>query len=93
MSDGATRIELLAKHLGVEWPHLARARQATAARLKELAEVLAGYDSLDLSVVVFGSLARRELTIDSDPDWTLLVDGAADPLHLDTSREIRVATR
>jgi hypothetical protein len=42
----------------------------------------------DTSIVVFGSLARLETTRDSDVDWTLLVDGAADSQHLDTALEI-----
>ena len=33
----------------------------------------------DTSIVVFGSLARSELTSGSDLDWVLLVDGFADP--------------
>jgi hypothetical protein len=42
----------------------------------------------DTSVVLYGSLARREFTADSDADWSLLVDGIADPQHLDSSLEI-----
>jgi hypothetical protein len=33
------------------------------------------------SFVVYGSLARGEFTQKSDLDWTLLVDGPADPAH------------
>ena len=38
--------------------------------------------------MVFGSLARNELTAGSDIDWILLVDGIADPEHLEASVEI-----
>ncbi len=37
--------------------------------------------SSDVDLVVFGSVARNECTIQSDIDWTLLVDGSADPYH------------
>ena len=35
----------------------------------------------EVSIVVFGSLARGEWTDGSDVDWTLLIDGPADPEH------------
>lgn len=38
--------------------------------------------------MVFGSLARGEFTAGSDIDWTLLVDGSADPKHLELARKI-----
>jgi len=44
-------------------------------------------ESPDTSIVFFGSLARREWTIGSDVDWTLLVDGPADPQHRQVARE------
>lgn len=37
---------------------------------------------------MFGSLARNEFTAKSDVDWTLLLDGAADPQHLDAALAI-----
>jgi hypothetical protein len=37
---------------------------------------------------VYGSLAREEWTRQSDVDWTLLVDGRADPRHLQAAKEI-----
>ncbi|ACY14892.1 conserved hypothetical protein [Haliangium ochraceum DSM 14365] len=39
-------------------------------------------------MIVFGSLARGEWTGGSDVDWTLLVDGQADPEHLSTVQQI-----
>ena len=47
-----------------------------------------GIDSDDISIVVYGSLARGEFTEGSDIDWTLLVDGIADPKHLDLARKV-----
>lgn len=86
-----SQIEQLETELGEKWAHLAQARALAEAKLQELASALSWFDSLDLSVVVFGSLARGELTPSSDPDWTLLVDGAADPNHLETSRRVKDA--
>lgn len=42
----------------------------------------------DASAVVFGSLARGEMSEGSDLDWTLLVDGRADPQHLDVAHRV-----
>jgi hypothetical protein len=38
--------------------------------------------------VVSGSLARDEFTLGSDIDWTLLIDGSADPKHYDLTTKI-----
>ncbi|HEY6328108.1 MAG TPA: nucleotidyltransferase domain-containing protein [Blastocatellia bacterium] len=43
------------------------------------------FESKDTSIVVFGSLARDEFTSGSDIDWTLLLDGQADPRHTEAS--------
>jgi Putative nucleotidyltransferase DUF294 len=43
----------------------------------------------EYSILVFGSIGRDELTPGSDLDWTLLVDGIADPAHLDVALAIR----
>lgn len=42
----------------------------------------------DTTLVVYGSLARGEFSHGSDVDWTLLVDGAADPYHQDAAQRI-----
>lgn len=73
----------LRDRLGAAWPSIAAARDRTAAVRRCLAKVL---DMPHLvpqhtSLVVFGSLARGEFTAGSDVDWTLLVDGPADPYH------------
>jgi hypothetical protein len=44
-------------------------------------------DSEDRSVVAFGSVRRDEWTSGSDLDWTLLIDGTADPAHLLIAQE------
>lgn len=45
-------------------------------------------DSADTVIVVSGSLARKEFTSGSDIDWTLLVNGSADPRHYDVTGKI-----
>ncbi len=81
-------IDLLADKVGVEWQNLAKARAFTQNYRIELAETFAGLDTEDTSIVVFGSLARDEATSKSDVDWTLLVDGMADPQHSNVAHEI-----
>jgi len=49
-------------------------------QLKNLAADLLPTD--EGALVVFGSLARREFTENSDLDWALLIDGRADSGHL-----------
>jgi hypothetical protein len=41
-----------------------------------------------VSVVLFGSIARGEVTSASDADWSLLVDGQADPEHPKVAQEV-----
>jgi predicted nucleotidyltransferase len=81
-------IDLLAVKTGSDWPNLARARSSARQYLQELKENFTELDTGDTSIVVFGSLARDETTSKSDTDWTLLVDGIADPQHLNVAQEI-----
>ena len=46
------------------------------------------YDSVDTSLVVFGSLAREEWTSGSDLDWTYLIDGEVNSDHAVIAQEI-----
>ena len=92
VSDGSgdrlvflSKVEELATTVGADWPNLAAARSLSAERYEQIVRATERYPSTDVSIVAFGSLARQELTSGSDPDWTLLVDGAADPNHLDTA--------
>jgi predicted nucleotidyltransferase len=78
----------LAAKLDVEWPFIRAAAAASANRLKSLDSTLTPFTTEDTSIVVFGSLARRELTSGSDLDWVLLVDGSASPIHLEDSLSI-----
>lgn len=62
-----------------------KARQKVEDAITEDADKLA---SSDVSLVVFGSLARDEYTNESDVDWTLLIDGFADPEHLAVAKYV-----
>ena len=67
---------------------LSRKRRKDAAdRRQELEELFASRKSPDTSVVVFGSVARQEVTSSSDLDWILLIDGQSAPEHKDQERE------
>ena len=78
----------LASNLRSDWPTLFRARETTGRRREELRALLAGEDSADANVVVYGSMARGEMTTDSDLDWTLLLDKPVDPADLGTTQRI-----
>jgi predicted nucleotidyltransferase len=81
-------IDKLARQLGVTWPHLAEARARSDQLKAELRRQLEELDSADLSIVALGSVGRGEVTESSDLDWTLLVDGSADPEHFETARQV-----
>ena len=83
----------LSRRIGVQWPNIKAARELSNQKIAELKEKLADLDSEDISIVILGSLGRKEFTPDSDIDWYLLVDGIADPNHhavlLDAEKRIR----
>ena len=64
------------------WPTISAARQNAQQQLQRLRALV---DPIGIpentAVVAFGSLARLEWTFGSDLDWTLLLDGPADPEH------------
>jgi predicted nucleotidyltransferase len=93
MSDDPkpSAVHELEERLGASWPHLADARARSARSRATLQRELAEIARDDLSLVVFGSLARGELTAGSDVDWTLLVDGQSDPGHLEVAERIDAA--
>lgn len=84
-----SRLSQLESRLGVKWQHINSAREMARATRARLKTDLAGIDSEDTSIVIFGSLARDEFTEGSDIDWTLLIDGSADPTHLALARKIQ----
>jgi hypothetical protein len=88
-TDSESPIIRLRDQLGAEWPNITAARQRSAESLALLDRQLLLILPPDTSLVVFGSLARREFTSGSDLDWTLLVDGGADPSHQDVAQRVR----
>jgi predicted nucleotidyltransferase len=90
MIESATDLLALEQKLKAEWTHLRQARTLAIQKRAELQSALVGLDSEDTSIVVSGSLARDEFTNGSDIDWTLLIDGLADPKHHDLVREVDV---
>lgn len=87
MTDAhASYIDLLSDKCGSTWSEIERARQHSRQTRDRLVNCISDYlQNFDLGAdtdfVVFGSLARDEFTIGSDVDWTLLIDGAANPEH------------
>ena len=65
------------------WPNIAAANSLSSAKLALFAEMARDVLPRDEgSLVVFGSLARREFTLKSDIDWAVMIDGRADSGHL-----------
>src|SRR4029434_11136521 len=87
MSDSTT-VDALEQRLMADWPHLSAARDRANRATAGLRSALRTFDSADTVIVVSGSLARKEFTPGSDIDWTLLVDGSADPRHYDLTAKI-----
>ena len=88
VSSSSPHIDLLESQFGVEWAAIRKAQENTVQRRRELEELFHQWPSPDTSIVVFGSVARQEVTCISDLDWILLVDGAAVPEHKEQEREI-----
>ncbi|HEX6037149.1 nucleotidyltransferase family protein [Longimicrobium sp.] len=81
--------------LGARWPNITASRHRAAAMMERLRRELCHAHLVPhgTTLVVFGSLARGELTDGSDVDWTLLVDGAADADHPLHARRIQARLR
>ena len=80
-----------------DFPILQKIQEVSDEKKSELDALLrreiSEYDSVDTSLVVFGSLARREWTAGSDLDWTYLVDGQANSDHLVIAQKINAAIK
>ncbi|APR88025.1 hypothetical protein A7982_13374 [Minicystis rosea] len=88
MSDQRSIFDELEAKAERSFPNIAAARRLTATTLDRLGGLFQRTAPSDTSVVVFGSLARGEYGERSDVDWTLLIDGQADPGHYDAVRSI-----
>jgi predicted nucleotidyltransferase len=78
----------LQSQVGEEWPAITRAIAEAIETRSKVEKIALGLTTTDASMCVFGSLARKEWTAKSDVDWTLLVDGQADPQHLELAQQI-----
>jgi predicted nucleotidyltransferase len=74
-------VQRLEKQLGADWTAIRKARATTKERRSVLRDAFEGKLSPDTSLVLFGSVAREEMTSASDADWILLVDGQSSPDH------------
>ena len=88
MLETNSSVDQLERRLQTQFLHIRKARELAVLKRAELRTALAVFDSEDTSIVVSGSLASNEFTADSDIDWTLLVDGSADPQHYDLTGKI-----
>jgi predicted nucleotidyltransferase len=82
-----SELDRLRETLGIEFPNIDGARADASAFRQRLEPALDGLTSEDASIALFGSLARDEFTSGSDVDWTVLIDGIANPKHLDVALE------
>jgi hypothetical protein len=79
----------LEQRVGAQWSHIRTARTSSDGQLALLRSRVKGLGlGEELSVVCYGSVARKEVTPKSDVDWTLLVDGPASPDHFETMRKV-----
>lgn len=85
----ATKVNALQQRLGVEWPSIRKAHDDTYSMRSRLSGLFSRRRASDTSVVVFGSVARFEVTSRSDTDWILLVDGSATPEHRKQETEVK----
>lgn len=82
-------IDTLAKDLGVALPNIKAAKRRSDTLLGQLIPLTRDAIPPDAALVVFGSLARGEMTQGSDLDWALLVDGQATHQHQETALKIQ----
>ena len=81
-------VDRLEGELRANWVAIRRARNTTEQKRALLRKAFEGKIAPDTSLVVFGSIAREEMTSGSDSDWILLVDGQAVPEHADQKHTI-----
>ncbi len=93
MASRSQYVEKLEKKLGADWKHLRAARERSTAKSAAIGAAVSGLDSADTSIVISGSLARDEYTDSSDIDWSLLIDGTADPEHYELCHQIETRLR
>jgi hypothetical protein len=83
--DFLTKMEV---EFGLKLPGIKAAREHSLKVQGKVEQALSMATPQNCSVVTCGSLARCEMTSDSDIDWIFLVDGSVDPRHRDESHSI-----
>ena len=87
------RLDELESSLGCSWPAITKASKAADEELADLEQlILPGPGrslAEDVSLTLFGSLARGEWTTKSDLDWALLIDGQVEEAHFRIFQEVR----
>ncbi len=89
--DESSKFREIMNKTRADWANILGAAKAARENREKLNSMLQNGEPLgneDLSFVVFGSLAREEWTSGSDVDWTLLIDGEANPQHLKIAQAI-----
>ena len=75
-------VEELEQHCGADWPAIRAARGQTEELVNRVGAALKPFHTAETSIVVTGSVGRREATRGSDFDWYLLIDGPSEPEHV-----------
>ncbi len=92
--DPTGHAQMLAQRAGIATPHIEKAREHTAAKLESIKQIFTTEGLPDsLSVCVFGSWAREELTPDSDHDWAILTAEPFPTYHPAIVRAMALAQR
>ena len=73
--SGGYQVNLLEKQLGINWAAIRKARTTTIEKQSSLRKAFEEEISSDTTLVMFGSIARLEMTSGSDSDWIILLTG------------------
>src|ERR1700685_605143 len=88
-SFAESSLHSLERHVGAKWPSIKKAHSDTLVMRAALSELFVKRRASDTTVVVFGSVARYEVTSQSDVDWILLLDGSAAPEHRSLAADVK----
>ena len=92
VDDPRGALDQLRETVGMPFEHLAGAANHTATELEAKSALLRSSElSADMSIVLFGSWARDELTEGSDDDWAVLVAREFGPYDPDVVQAMALA--
>jgi predicted nucleotidyltransferase len=79
----STALDKLRGEDATRWPNITAAKSLSRDKMAALTQIVGDLLPTDEgSLVVFGSLARSEFTVESDLDWMIMIDARADSGHL-----------